>query len=85
MAAVYVDAHFVHQVQHVEVHRVLVRAIVSLAQTLDIETVADGLQSAAQAQALHELGVSLGQGEHFAAPMPAAAFERWLAAQAPTD
>ena len=83
VAAVTVDAHFVHQVQHVEAHRMLVQAIVSLAHSLDMVTVADGLQSAAQAQALHELGVQLGQGEHFAGPMPAADFARWLQAPAP--
>ena len=82
VSAVTIEAHFVRQVEHVEAHRVLVLAIVSLAQSLDIATVADGLQSAAQVQALHELGAQLGQGEHFAPPMAAAEFERWLRAQA---
>ena len=81
VSAVNIGAHFVHQTEHVEAHRMLVLAIVSLAQTQGIVVVADGLQSAAQVQALHELGVQLGQGEHFAPPMAAAAFERWLATQ----
>ena len=82
LAAVTVDAHFVHQVQQVEAHRMLVQAIVRMAQTLGIATIADGLQTAAQAQVLHELGVQLGQGEHFASPMATVEFERWMQAQA---
>ena len=49
----------------------LVQAIVSIAQTLDLEVVAEGVETAAQAELLGSLGVHLGQGYYFAKPMPA--------------
>ena len=48
----------------------LVQAIVSIAQTLDLEVVAEGVETAAQTELLGSLGVHLGQGYYFAKPMP---------------
>jgi diguanylate cyclase (GGDEF)-like protein/PAS domain S-box-containing protein len=47
----------------------LVRAIVSLAQTLGLQAVAEGVETKAQAEILAELGCDLAQGYHFARPM----------------
>jgi diguanylate cyclase (GGDEF)-like protein len=46
-------------------------AIVQLGQTLRMEVVAEGLEDAEQLQALNDLSCPLGQGYHFAKPMPA--------------
>jgi diguanylate cyclase (GGDEF)-like protein/PAS domain S-box-containing protein len=49
----------------------IVAAIVSLAHTLGLKAVAEGVESPAQLTRLRELGCDLGQGYHFARPMPA--------------
>ena len=49
--------------------RALARAIVELATSLKLACIAEGIEAGAQADVLHELGCSLGQGFHFARPM----------------
>jgi diguanylate cyclase (GGDEF)-like protein len=56
----------------------LLRNIVNLGLDLDMQLVAEGIETAVQAQALQELGCTLGQGYHFARPMSAEAFRSWL-------
>ena len=46
-------------------------AIVQLGQTLRMEVVAEGLEDADQLQTLNDLSCPLGQGYHFAKPLPA--------------
>jgi diguanylate cyclase (GGDEF)-like protein len=61
----------------------IVRAILSLADALGMETIAEGIESRALARALRELGCSHGQGYHFAAPLaPKAALDFGLAHEA---
>ncbi|MBV8691109.1 MAG: EAL domain-containing protein [Actinobacteria bacterium] len=45
------------------------RAILKLARTLDLETVAEGVEDPAQVESLRELHCELGQGFHFARPL----------------
>ncbi len=49
----------------------IVRAIIALASSLDLPVVAEGIESAATARQLLELGCASGQGFHFGRPMPA--------------
>jgi len=48
----------------------VVRAIVDLGNTLDLQLVAEGVETAEQAAALANLGCPFGQGYHFARPLP---------------
>jgi EAL domain-containing protein (putative c-di-GMP-specific phosphodiesterase class I) len=50
----------------------IVRAIIGLAHGLGLRTVAEGIEQQAQAERLNEIGCDLGQGYHFARPMPEA-------------
>ena len=60
----------------------IVRAILSLADALGMETIAEGIETAALANALRGLGCSHGQGYYFASPLePEAALAYWLAHQ----
>jgi diguanylate cyclase (GGDEF)-like protein/PAS domain S-box-containing protein len=54
------------------------RAIVKLGQSLDLETVAEGIESSEQLAALRELGCHSGQGYYFARPSDPAAVELLL-------
>jgi diguanylate cyclase (GGDEF)-like protein len=50
----------------------LAGAIVALGRSLEIRTVAEGIETAEQAARMLELGCAYGQGYHFARPMPGA-------------
>jgi diguanylate cyclase (GGDEF)-like protein len=51
----------------------IVRAIVALARSLEIEIVAEGIESQEQCQILQQLGCEYGQGFYFSAPLDARA------------
>jgi diguanylate cyclase (GGDEF)-like protein/PAS domain S-box-containing protein len=51
----------------------LVEAIVTLARSLDLATVAEGIEREEQRERLHELGCSVGQGYLFSRPVAASA------------
>lgn len=57
------------------------QAIVGLGRTLNMQTLAEGIEHPWQARELHALGCELGQGYYFARPMPAADMERILQAR----
>jgi diguanylate cyclase (GGDEF)-like protein len=59
--------------------RALARAIVDLASSLKLACIAEGIEASGQAVALHELGCGLGQGFHFARPMPPDALTELIA------
>jgi diguanylate cyclase (GGDEF)-like protein len=50
--------------------RGLVTGIVALADSLDLVTVGEGVETEHQAEALQAIGCQLGQGYHYARPMP---------------
>jgi diguanylate cyclase len=52
----------------------LVEAIVRLAENLDVEIVAEGIESRAQFELLRDLGCQVGQGYYFARPLSEADF-----------
>ena len=67
-----IDRLFVAGLPATEADRAVVKAIVAVAQAFGVGVVAEGVETAAQAQALQEFGCTLMQGYHFARPMPAA-------------
>jgi diguanylate cyclase (GGDEF)-like protein/PAS domain S-box-containing protein len=73
-----IDRAFVHEIDLKDVQASLVAAIVSLAQSLRLHAVAEGVETAAQVEALTGLGCGFAQGYHFARPMPPAALEPML-------
>lgn len=61
----------------------LIRDILSIATTLDLEVIAEGIETAAVAHELRELGVDFGQGWHYARAMPISELEGWLGERGP--
>lgn len=65
-----IDRVFTSEVACDDSQAAIVRAIVSLADALDLEVVAEGVETQAQFDRLRELGVGLFQGFLFGAPAP---------------
>ncbi|WP_417642538.1 cyclic di-GMP phosphodiesterase [Enterobacter kobei] len=75
--AIKLDQSFVRDVHKQSISQSLVRAIVAVAQALNLQVIAEGVESAKEDAFLTKNGVNERQGFLFAKPMPAAAFERW--------
>jgi diguanylate cyclase len=75
-----IDKSFVKQLDGGLEDSALARAVVRLGQTLHLETVAEGIETAAQADALRDLGCTFGQGYHVAKPLEAGEVEELLEA-----
>ena len=69
--ALKVDRSFVNRMDRVGHQPAIVKAIVSLAQNLGMEVVAEGVETRGQADALRALGCRRGQGFLYSKPLPA--------------
>ena len=57
--------------------RVIVRTILAMANSLNYETVAEGVETIGQLEFMTEFGCTYAQGYYFAKPMPEADFVEW--------
>lgn len=73
-----IDKSFVTGVSDTRANQELITALVGLGQALKIEIVVEGVENEADAATLESLGCSIGQGYHFARPMPEPALQSWL-------
>lgn len=73
-----IDQSFVRGLENDPQDRAIVKTIVDLAGNLHLGTVAEGVETEAQAALLRAFGVDELQGYLFAQPMPALEFEDWL-------
>ncbi|HXR19363.1 MAG TPA: EAL domain-containing protein [Steroidobacteraceae bacterium] len=71
-----IDRVFINEILSRPADASIVRAIVSLAHSLNLKVVAEGVESAAQLDFLHAAGCDEYQGYHFSRPLPARDFER---------
>jgi diguanylate cyclase len=74
--ALKIDKAFVDGVAGGAEESAVARAIIALADTLHLDTVAEGVEQSEQATVLAELGCHLAQGYHFSRPVPAADMAR---------
>ncbi len=75
-----IDQDFVHGIDTDIRDRAIVKMILSLAETLELDVVAEGIETAAQLEHLRELGCGWGQGYFFAHPQSAEDCARMLEA-----
>ncbi|WP_163559887.1 EAL domain-containing protein [Halomonas sp. NO4] len=74
-----IDMSFVHDMLKSRHDRAIVATIIAMAGTLGMQTVAEGVESAAQAEALRELGCTAVQGFYCGRPVDAETFAAcWL-------
>lgn len=77
-----IDKSFVQRIGQDQSSSSIVEAILSLARTLDLRTVAEGIETEAQLLWLEERGCDEAQGFHTGRPVPHALAARWLHAPA---
>ena len=73
-----IDRSFVSLADTSAHHRVLIEATIRVARSLGMKTVAEGIETEAQAAVLRELGCDKGQGYFFSRPLPAGDLSCWL-------
>ncbi|MCA9173215.1 MAG: EAL domain-containing protein [Planctomycetales bacterium] len=78
-----IDLSFVRDVTHDKQSNAVIRSVISLGKGLGLTIVAEGVETAAQAEVLTEAGCNVLQGYHIARPMPAADYAHWLAEYRP--
>ena len=65
-----IDRTFVSGIEHDRKNRLIVAAIISLAQSLGLSVVAEGVENAGQHERLKELGCDMAQGYYLGRPLP---------------
>ncbi|QJE02701.1 bifunctional diguanylate cyclase/phosphodiesterase [Massilia forsythiae] len=78
-----IDRSFVCQADTSHHHRVLIEATVKVAQSLGMSTVAEGIETEAQAAAVRALSCAKGQGYLFSRPLTSGALLDWLCINMP--
>ncbi len=73
-----IDREFVRGVESSRSGRAICKALIELASGLDIEVLAEGVETAAEVQQLRSHGCGLFQGYYFGRPMPEATFHAML-------
>jgi EAL domain-containing protein (putative c-di-GMP-specific phosphodiesterase class I) len=73
-----IDRSFVERLSHASDNAELARTIVRLGQSLQLVTVAEGVEDSAQFLALRRMGCDIGQGYYFGRPMESDAMGRLL-------
>ncbi len=74
-----IDRSFVGLMDESSANREVIKTVISLARTLGLKVVAEGIETEQQRDKLHALGCDLGQGFFFARPMAAEQFEAFVA------
>jgi diguanylate cyclase (GGDEF)-like protein/PAS domain S-box-containing protein len=72
-----IDQSFVRRIETDHASRAVIDAVIALAHSLNLELVAEGIETAAALDYLRARGCQLGQGYYFSRPLPAAVLEDW--------
>ena len=80
-----IDASFVKKMDVDPKSAGIVQSVVSLARTLDMDVIAEGVENQRQMEQLQALGVRYGQGYLFSRPLDAATATHLVAGEPPAD
>lgn len=81
--AIKIDKSFVQQLENSDNDRAIISSIIQIAKKLDLQVVAEGVESASQERFLVQEGCDLLQGFLYGKPLPANEFEQGLLNQRP--
>ncbi|MBR1554249.1 MAG: EAL domain-containing protein [Oscillospiraceae bacterium] len=70
-----IDMGFLRKTEHQERSKIILKMIISLAKSLSMEVITEGVETQEQVDFLKEYGCDIFQGYHFAKPMPVQDFE----------
>ncbi|AWX54627.1 MULTISPECIES: bifunctional diguanylate cyclase/phosphodiesterase [Brevibacillus] len=73
-----IDASFIRDIHHNQESQAIVKAIVTIAQSLNMNVIAEGIELHDQVAALKENGCDHGQGYLFSKPLPTDDFDQFL-------
>jgi diguanylate cyclase (GGDEF)-like protein len=73
-----IDRSFIREMEATKDNAVIVRSIIDLAHNLDLQVVAEGVESAEAKQMLVNFGCDEAQGYYFSPPVPAREIERFF-------
>jgi EAL domain-containing protein (putative c-di-GMP-specific phosphodiesterase class I) len=76
-----IDQSFVRDLATDPEDAAIVRAIIQMARSLSLRTIAEGVETEAMLQQLRDFGCDEAQGYYFARPMPAVEFASFLLGQ----
>lgn len=76
--AIKLDQSFIRDVNNLPVSQSLVRAIVAVARALNLQVIAEGIETSEEEAFALTSGVDIRQGYLYAKPMPADQLEQWL-------
>jgi EAL domain-containing protein (putative c-di-GMP-specific phosphodiesterase class I) len=65
-----IDRSFLDRLEEEAGARVLVKAMIDLAHALDLEVIAEGVETAGQLERLREMGCEMAQGHYFSRSLP---------------
>ncbi|MCD4688923.1 MAG: EAL domain-containing protein [Desulfuromonadaceae bacterium] len=74
-----IDKSFVQNIAELSENNAIAEGIIALAKALHLEVIAEGIEGERQIDFLQSKGCKQGQGYYFSRPMPADAFEQFLA------
>ena len=80
-----IDRSFVSLARTSDYHRVLIEATVLMARTLGMGTLAEGIETAEQADMMRAIGCGKGQGYLFSKPLEREALVQWIRSEASHD
>ena len=75
-----IDRSFVHSIDQLSINQSIVRSIVALAKSLDLQVVAEGVETEAELDQVRQFQCDEVQGFLFARPMPASDLAAWMRA-----
>ena len=78
MDALKLDMEFMHNAFKERKNTKMLDAVIDIAYSLEVPTIAEGVETAEQMFALKEMGCDLVQGFYFSRPVPAEEYERFL-------
>jgi len=78
LSKIKIDRLFVSELMHSEADLALVKSIITMAESLDIEWLAEGVETKEQVEKLAGLGCEFAQGFYYGLPMPASEVEAYI-------